>query len=247
MRNDPFWVRVASDPRLLDVAQGLAPFLSDGNIALFSSHYFLKPPRTGMAVLWHQDGAYWPLKPMNVLTLWLAVDRSDTTNGCLRIVKGTHTSDLQELKADRSVKNVLGSATHGDEDIDESKVVDLVLDPGDVSIHHPNIVHASKANTSPNRRCGLTIRYISTATQCTDPEQPVMLMRGSAVPGINNYRSWPKFRPGYDLPFAGADSWNTRRHVNPADEAYFARTDYAAMEDDIRKGLFAFIDQLGGR
>ncbi len=53
MRNDAFWVRVVSDPRLLDIAQHFAPFLGDG-VALFSSHYFLKKPRTGMRVLWHQ-------------------------------------------------------------------------------------------------------------------------------------------------------------------------------------------------
>jgi hypothetical protein len=40
--------------------QGVGKFLEDGNIALFSSHYFLKQPRTGMAVLWHQDGSYVP-------------------------------------------------------------------------------------------------------------------------------------------------------------------------------------------
>ncbi len=50
-------------------------------------------------------------------------------------------------------------------------VVDLELDAGDVSIHHPNIVHGSEPNTSDRRRAGLTIRYISPATECTDPEQ----------------------------------------------------------------------------
>lgn len=247
MRNDPFWVRLVTDPRLVDIAQGVGKFLEDGNIALFSSHYFLKQPRTGMAVLWHQDGSYWPLKPMNVLTLWLAVDHSDASNGCLRVVKGSHKSDLAELKPDRSVRNVLGSATHTDKDIDPSQVADLVLAPGDVSIHHPNIVHGSEPNTSDRRRCGLTIRYISTSTQCTDPEQPVLLVRGTATPGINNYRSWPKFRPECDMGFKGAASWNSTRYVNPQDEAYFQRTDYAAMQAEIHSGLLAFIDQLGGR
>jgi hypothetical protein len=59
---------------------------------------------------------------MNVLTLWLAVDHSDASNGCLRVVKGSHKSDLAQLKPDRSVRNVLGSATHTDKDIDPSQV-----------------------------------------------------------------------------------------------------------------------------
>jgi phytanoyl-CoA hydroxylase len=247
MRNDPFWVRILTDPRLLDIGQGIAPFLHSGNIALFSSHYFLKQPRTGMNVLWHSDGSYWPIKPMDVCTLWVAVDRSDRENGCLRIVKGTHTESLKELKPDRSVKNVLGSATHKDDEIDPSSIVDLVLNPGDVSVHHPNIVHGSDANKSDRRRCGLTIRYISTQTLVLDPEQPVMLLRGKGQEGTNVYRSWPPYRPGYDMPFKGADTWNARRYANPGDEAYFARTDYAAMEQEIKDGLWAFIDQLGGR
>lgn len=58
MRNDPFWVRLVSDARLLDLATllGSSFMPSTGDVALFSSHYFCKPPKTGMAVLWHQDG-----------------------------------------------------------------------------------------------------------------------------------------------------------------------------------------------
>ena len=55
MKNDPFWIRLASDERLLDLAEAFAPFIN-GSIALFSSHYFCKMPGTGKAVLWHQDG-----------------------------------------------------------------------------------------------------------------------------------------------------------------------------------------------
>jgi len=67
---------------------------------------------------------------MNVLTLWLAVDDSDRENGCLRVIRGSHKQELINLKDDVSVSNVLGSYTHREEDIDQSKVVDLVLKPG---------------------------------------------------------------------------------------------------------------------
>ena len=250
MRNDAFWCRVVSDPRLLDLAAAFSPFLADG-IAVFSSHYFAKPPRSGMRVLLHQDGSYWPLKPMDVCTLWIAVTPSNRENGCLQVIAGTHTEGLAELKQDRSVRNVLGSATHTDEDIARagwtSRIVPLELAAGDVSIHHPNIVHGSDANTSPHPRIGLTVRYISTRTQCLDPEQPVMLMRGDAVPGVNSYRSWAPYRPGFDMPFAGAAAWGDRRRVVAEDEGFFARTDYDAQVAEVRAGLEAFVDKLGGR
>ena len=65
MTDDPFWVRLVSDSRLLDIA---AAYVGD-NIALFASHYISKPPGDGLPVLWHQDGSYWPLEPMEVVTL----------------------------------------------------------------------------------------------------------------------------------------------------------------------------------
>ncbi|CAF4371682.1 unnamed protein product, partial [Rotaria magnacalcarata] len=58
-----------------------------------------------MSVLWHQDGSYWPLKPMNVLTMWLAIDESNTENGCLRVVRGSHQEELAKLTDDVSVQN----------------------------------------------------------------------------------------------------------------------------------------------
>ena len=74
-----------------------------------------------------------------------------------------------------------------------------------------------------------------------------MLMRGNAVPGVNSYRSWPRYRPGYDMPFTGSNEWNEKRYKNPADEPYFQRTDFAEMDREITAGLWAFIDKLGGR
>ena len=58
MRNDPFWVRLISDQRLVDLVTLFGkPFIKpDEGVALFSSHYLCKPPKTGMTVLWHQDG-----------------------------------------------------------------------------------------------------------------------------------------------------------------------------------------------
>ena len=67
---------------------------------------------------------------MNVLTMWLAIDGSDRENGCLRVIRSSHKQELETLKDDLSIKNVLGSYTHRDEDIDQSKIVDLVLKPG---------------------------------------------------------------------------------------------------------------------
>ena len=185
MKGDAFWHRLISDDRLLDIAQ---QFIGP-NIALFASHYICKAPRTGKPVLWHQDGSYWPLDPMEVITIWMACGEADRENGCMRVIPGSQHTELQEMKAKREVESVLGSGIE-ESLVDESKAVDLELAPGDVSIHHPNVIHGSNANTSDRWRYGLTIRYIPTSTRITEPGAGApYLLRGDAVPGINEY--WP--------------------------------------------------------
>jgi phytanoyl-CoA hydroxylase len=212
MTEDAFWVRLVSDDRLLDVAQ---KFIGP-DIALFASHYISKPPFDGQPVLWHQDGSYWPLEPMEVVTLWLAVDDSLPENGCMRVIPGSHRQPLQAMKRRTDVASVLGSSID-DTLVDESLAVDCVLKAGGVSVHHPNIIHGSNANQSAMRRCGLTIRYIPTTTRITVPESApdgtarpfpsAFMLRGSQVPGVNAYNPRPVYRPDTSMAFRGSESW----------------------------------------
>lgn len=202
-KEDPFWIRLISDDRLLDVAeQFVGP-----DIALFATHYICKPPRTGQAVLWHQDGSYWPLDPMEVVTLWLAVTDAMPENGCMRVIPGTHQLKLDDVEERQDVENVLGSAIR-QELVDESRAVDVVLEAGDVEVHHPNIVHGSEANRSERWRMGLTIRYIPASTRILQEEKgSPFLFRGKAVPGVNAYLPRPRYVEGKHMPFHGCEKW----------------------------------------
>jgi phytanoyl-CoA hydroxylase len=210
MTHDPFWVRLVGDDRLLDVAE---KFIGP-DIALFASHYICKPPLDGQPVLWHQDGSYWPLEPMDVITLWLAIDDSLPENGCMRVIAGSHKTDLQELRRRTDVPNVLSSEIDPAL-VDEGRATDLVLQAGGVSVHHPNIIHGSNANRSTRRRCGLTIRYIPTTTRIrldrglTEEGRfpSAFLLRGEAVPGVNDYNPRPAYVPGAHMPFRGCEAW----------------------------------------
>ena len=209
IRNDAFWVRLITDTRLADIAE----YFTGTNIACFTAHYICKPPYDGQPVLWHQDAAYWSLEPMNALTIWLAVDASTTENGCLRMIPGSHRIPVQAPSLRNEDPNVLFSAS--DEELvcrlaAEAGIVDIELQPGDMSIHHPNILHCSGPNISSTRRCGLDIGYIPTATRITsdglylDP----ILVRGYPVAGINSYRHYPVYVPSETIPFDGHEQWN---------------------------------------
>ena len=125
MVNDPFIHKILHTKSILDVVE---TFLGP-NIALFGAHYIAKKPLEGKAVGWHQDGSYWPLEPMNVVSLWLAGTASLKENGCMRVIPGTQnhrlvkSSDMIEEDMD---KFVLGLAIKSDQ-IDESKAIDLEL------------------------------------------------------------------------------------------------------------------------
>ena len=149
---DPFMHRLVGDARLLDIVeQFIGP-----DIAMYAAHYIAKPPRHGQEVLWHQDGSYWPLEPMEVTTIWLAASASTRENGCMRVLPGTQNNRLLSRREMIDVpdgKNVLSSGIHPSQ-IDDSQVVDLELEPGDVSIHNPRIIHGSQPNPSDSWRIG---------------------------------------------------------------------------------------------
>ncbi|MEU2061854.1 phytanoyl-CoA dioxygenase family protein [Streptomyces sp. NPDC013455] len=211
MRNDAFWVRLVTDERLVDIAE----LILGPDLACFTSHYVCKPPHDGRPVLWHQDGAYWKLKPMEALTVWAAIDESTTENGCLRIIPGSHELPIHAPTVRTDVANMLYSQTR--EEIvrdwtEKAGVVDIELQPGDVSIHHPNILHCSEANTSPKRRCGLDIGYIATSTLVANEGlylDPV-LVRGEPGSAANQYRKWPAYSPGESIAFRGHEEWNAK-------------------------------------
>ncbi len=206
LQRDPFMHRLTGDDRLLDVVE---PFIGS-NIALFAAHYIAKAPYKGQPVLWHQDGSYWPLEPMEVITIWLAATDSTVENGCMRILPGTQHQKLLTLRQMQKTdgnSDVLGYGIDP-RTLDESKAVDIELKAGDVSIHHPNVIHGSNANNSPHWRKGLTLRYIPTSTKILKEDHRPFLLRGQAVPGVNQYEPRPRYVEGEHMPFKGNDTWN---------------------------------------
>jgi chlorinating enzyme len=133
------------------------------DIALWSSHFICKPPGKGRAVPWHEDSAYWKgmLEPQEVVTVWLAIDASTRENGCMRVIPGTHDNGFSEYEPVDREANVFGSRVRRDQ-MDESRAVDLELAPGEFHLHHAKLIHGSNANASDRRRCGYTMRYMST-------------------------------------------------------------------------------------
>ena len=204
--NDPFIHHLLKSKNLLDIIE---TFIGS-DIALFAAHYIAKRPLTGKAVGWHQDGSYWPLIPMNVLSLWIAGTNSKANNGCMRIIPGTQNKKLlkqSDLIKEDMGKSVLGLAIHPDE-IDDSEAINIELNPGDISIHNPFLVHGSNTNNSKEWRIGLTLRYIPTTTFVNKKEWDCILLRGKPSKEIkNNYINEPFFDSSKHMRFKGFENY----------------------------------------
>ncbi len=197
--NDAWLFRYLTDSRVLDVIED---FIGP-NIALWSSHFIAKPKGDGKAVPWHTDGAYWHqrLKPMHVITLWLAVDESCVENGCMRVIPGTHTSVRTAIDAYVPVekeRNVFATRLPK-EYTDETKTVDLELQVGECHFHDAWTIHGSNPNHSEKRRCGYTMRYMPASVVHDAPEgstHRIYLVRGEdKTEGRNTYTPLPDFPP----------------------------------------------------
>ncbi|MGB1007845.1 MAG: phytanoyl-CoA dioxygenase family protein [Thalassobaculaceae bacterium] len=130
------------------------------DLILWSMGYFGKPAVNGKATPWHQDGQYWPIRPLATCTAWLALDDATPENGCLRMIEGSH-KERRLLAHDRN-----DSATYTlnqelpETAYDAARARDLVLEAGQVSLHDAFMVHGSAANTSAHRRRAITFRYM---------------------------------------------------------------------------------------
>lgn len=93
----------------------------------------------------------------------------------MRVIPGSQSLELQEVEENTDVDNVLNSGTTAE--VDTSDAVAVELEPGDVSVHHPNILHGSDPNESYTWRHGLTIRYIPTSTNISRPSSSTSGLR----------------------------------------------------------------------
>jgi non-heme Fe2+,alpha-ketoglutarate-dependent halogenase len=161
-------------PAVLDaVEQLLGPNILVHSVSIFSKH-----AHTADYVAWHQDGYYWGLDQPRLTSAWVALTGSNTENGCLRVVPGSHTKNWQHADGPRNKDNLLATGLEIAVDVSESDAVDVILSPGQMSLHHVNIVHGSEPNRSDGKRIGFAIRYVAPDVQQSLDHHEVVLARG---------------------------------------------------------------------
>lgn len=161
-------------PKILDAVESiLGP-----NILVWGSGFFYKKPGDGGYVSWHQDSTYWGLEPFDIVTAWVAVTPSRRENGCMRVVPGTHVKGQLPHADTFDKNNLLSRGQEIQVEVDEKDARDIVLEPGQFSLHHVAIVHGSEPNRSDIPRYGFTIRYIPTHVKQIGGRTSAVLVRG---------------------------------------------------------------------
>ena len=170
----PLLDEVTHNSKILDAVQSLI----GENILVCGTTLFIKNPNEKGFVSYHQDAKYIGLEPHNWVTAWVAITDSNEKNGCMRMWSGSHKDSLKEHDQKFNEGNLL---TRGQtvKNVPKDKTTPLFLKAGQMSLHHPTVVHGSDLNKSNDRRIGFVIQsYIATNVKQILGKNSVQLARG---------------------------------------------------------------------
>jgi ectoine hydroxylase-related dioxygenase (phytanoyl-CoA dioxygenase family) len=192
------WLAYASNPAILDLVEQLI----GPDVILWGSQVFCKPAFTGKTIPWHQDGQYWPIRPLATCSVWLALDDTTPENGCMRFIPGSQACGSVYRHRRSTRTDVVLDQEVEPSQFDESTARDDALAAGEFSLHDVFLIHGSNANLSPRRRAGFVIRYMP-ATSVVEraagdahrqagvsfsmSRRPIWLLRGRDRSGLNDF------------------------------------------------------------
>jgi phytanoyl-CoA hydroxylase len=159
-KHDAYFAAMHESERIVKLAE----LLLDGPVVGQHLSMFNKPPQIGGETPAHQDGFYFMLTPMESLTLWLAVDRVDTGNGCVRYVTGSHLGPMRPHARTQVLGFSQGITDYGTP-ADLKHEVAVTAEPGDMLIHHAMTIHRADANRSNRTRRAIGIVFNSAAAR----------------------------------------------------------------------------------
>ena len=182
----PMMAEIAQEPAVLDAVESVLGH----DLFVWSSELFMKEAGSDKIVSWHQDLTYWGFGGIDdQVTAWIALSDVTPQSGCMRFVPGSHKREIVPHKDTFADDNMLSRGQEIAVDVNEDEAVDIVLKPGQMSLHHGRIFHASGPNRSVDRRIGVAIRYMTPGVHRLVGERDyAMLARG-----CDRKRNWINF------------------------------------------------------
>ena len=165
---------IVHNSKILDIVESII----GKNILVCGTTLFIKNPKQEGFVSYHQDAKYIGLEPHNWVTAWVAITDSYEENGCMRMWPKSHL----EIRDHNEKFNEGNLLTRGQtvEGVPISEIKSVELRAGQMSLHHPRIVHGSGINNSNDRRIGFVIQsYIGTNVKQILGKNSVQVARGT--------------------------------------------------------------------
>ena len=170
-------------PTLIDAASRvLGP-----DLMVWSAALFIKEANSTKIVSWHQDLTYWGLDDVEETTCWVALSDVSVASGAMKFVAGSHQQSIVEHVDTFSDDNLLSRGQEIAVDVDEADAVAVELKPGQASLHHGHLFHASGPNSTDDRRIGSAIRYIKASMKQLDDTK-------SLVAHVSGEDRWQNFK-----------------------------------------------------
>jgi hypothetical protein len=137
----PWAHALATHPRVLDAVEDLLGH----NLLVWATELFTKHAHDPtVSIAWHRDRPYMGFDPKSAVTAWIALSDSKPANGCMRAVPGLSRFEDGGRRLE----------------VNEAEAMDVVLRPGEMSLHDMEIPHGSGPNRSGEKRVGFVIRFV---------------------------------------------------------------------------------------
>ena len=169
---DPFFEALGRSPKWMSLAAALlghpvCPAVRDEYSNWGWQAFFSVPPGAAESTPPHQDNYYYRWEPSDTLSLWVALDAVDGSNGCVRYVRGSHLKGLRRHSLSEHQAFSQTVADYGPDDRMAETSFDL--EPGDLVAHHGQTIHRSFPNVSGRRRWAFAMFFRS--TRCKRDEE----------------------------------------------------------------------------
>ena len=184
----PVFNKLCLNKKILDAVESII----GKNILICGTTLFIKNPNEKGFVSFHQDAKYIGLEPHNWVTAWIAITDANEENGCMQMWPRSHKKNLIHHTEKFDENNLL---TRGQtiENVPSEEIESVVLETGQMSLHHPTVIHGSGLNKSNDRRIGFVVQsYIGSNVNQVLGKMFVQKARGKDTYKFHKYSDIPQ-------------------------------------------------------
>ena len=180
-------------PAILDAVEDVI----GPDFLVWGASFFNKAPGSPDFVSWHQDATYWGLEPPDIVTAWVASrrrrSRAAACGWCPAAIAG-RSSRTRTLTPGQHAEPRPGDRGRGRDE----EVSDVVLAPGQMSLHHVLIAHGS----SPTGRAirASASRSATSAAMSARPRRATTPPRWCAAASTSRASSSSRHRAASSIP-----------------------------------------------